>query len=140
MQALRARERVTKRYPRGERGRREQVALRDLSLEVRPGELVGVWGTRHSGRSTLALLAAGIVDPTDGAVCFDGEPLSRRPMLGMRGGIGWCDRAFDRVIAETVLEHVAAPLLTGDRSNRDAERTAYELLQRVGAADCSELE
>ncbi|MBB4664223.1 ATP-binding cassette domain-containing protein [Conexibacter arvalis] len=131
---------VTQRYPRGARGRHERVALRDLSLALGAGELVGVWGTRHSGRSTLTLLAAGIVRPSEGAVRFDGVDLARRPMLGLRGGIGWCDRAFDPVMAATVVEHVAAPLLSGDVSNRAAERTAIDRLERVGAAGLAELE
>jgi ABC-type ATPase involved in cell division len=133
-------DRVTLRYPRGERGRRERLALQEVSLVVRSGELVGVWGARHSGRSSLARVASGLVPPTEGVVRFDGDDLARRTMLGVRAGIGYCDREFDRVIADTVVEHVAAPLLSTDISNSRAERIAGEMLERVGAAGCSELE
>jgi len=140
MAALLELEGVTHRWPPGGCGRRERLALRDLTLAVAPGELVGVWGTRHSGRSTLLLVAAGMVRPSEGAVRFDGRPLARAPMLGVRGGIGCCDRVFDPVIADTAIEHVAAPLLSGAVSDREAERAAYDQLERVGAADLAELE
>lgn len=130
---------VTVRWPRGERARRERVALRGVSLVVDPGELVGVWGTRHSGRSTLVQVAAGIVRPTEGVVRFDGESLVNRPKLGVREGIGYCDREFDPAVAGTVIEHVAAPLLNGDMSNRNAERAAEELLTWAGVGACAEL-
>lgn len=131
---------VTHRFARGDRVRHEHVALREVSLTVRAGELVGVWGPRHSGRTTLLYVAAGILCPTEGIVRFDGDDLRRVGMLGMRGGIGFCDRAFDPVIAETVIEHVAAPLLSSDISDCEAERGAYAQLERVGAVDLAERE
>jgi ABC-type lipoprotein export system ATPase subunit len=47
-------EHVSKTY---HRGRRELRALRDVSLELRAGEIVGVWGQRLSGRTTLLRIA-----------------------------------------------------------------------------------
>jgi putative ABC transport system ATP-binding protein len=129
---------VTRRIARGERGR-DHVALRDVSLSIRPGELVGVWGPRRSGRTTLTMVAAGMRQPTEGTVHFDGVDLSRAGMLGMRGGIGFCDREFDPVIAETVIEHVTAPLLSEDVKYTEAEYAAYRQLERVGAAELAHL-
>lgn len=131
---------VTHRIAPGARGRHERVALREVSLTIRAGELVGVWGPRHSGRTTLILVAAGILRPTEGAVRFDGGDLQRTVMLGMRGGVGLCDRDFDPVMAETVTEHVGAPLLSGSISNREAERAAHAQLERVGAAEFADLD
>ena len=132
---------VTHRYPRGSRGRHDRIALRDVSLTIGAGELVGVWGPRNSGRSTLALVAVGITLPGEGVVRFDGADLVRQPMLGVRGGIGYCDRDFDPVMAQTVLEHVAAPLLSSTgTTNSSAEQAAYDQLERVGGAELSGLE
>ncbi|MBB4663833.1 ATP-binding cassette domain-containing protein [Conexibacter arvalis] len=131
---------VTKRFARGGRRRRERLALHDASLELRAGELVSVWGQRRSGRTTLLRVAGGVVAPTCGAVRFDGRDLRERSMLGVPGGIGYCQREFSSVIGEAVVEHVAAPLLGGRRTTAEAEAAAYRALRRVGATGCAELE
>lgn len=128
-------ERATKRY---RRGRLERVAIRDVSLEIEPGELVAVWGPRRSGRTTLLRVAAGIEFPDEGTVSFEGSDLSRcrDRVLGRR--IGYCqDRLGDR---DLVVDYVAAGLLAQDVSTRQARRRAEEALVRVGAEACGRLE
>ena len=44
------------------------VALRDVSLEVRPGENLGVLGANGAGKSTLMRVMAGVLDPNEGTV------------------------------------------------------------------------
>ncbi len=127
---------VSKRFARGARGR-EQLVLRGASLEVASGELVAVWGRRRSGRSTLLRVAGGIEPPSDGVVRFAGGDLRRTPMLGLPGGIGYCTARFTRMLGETVVEQVAAPLLGHDISVLQAEARAHEVLRRVGAAGCA---
>lgn len=57
----------------------ETLALRGVSLSVRPGEIVAVTGPSGSGKSTLMACLAGLDDPDGGAVAIEGAPLSRRP-------------------------------------------------------------
>jgi len=133
-------DRVSKRFRRGGRGGFEQVALHDVQLEVEAGELVTVWGRRRSGRTTLLQVAAGIERPSEGVVRFDGVQLVRRPMLGRRGGIAYASAHFSRVIGETVLDQVAAPLLGGGMSTSAAQAPAFDALRRAGAVDCAQLD
>jgi putative ABC transport system ATP-binding protein len=133
-------DRVSKRFARGERGVRERVALREISLEIEPGELVAVWGRRRSGRTTLLQIAGGVEQPSEGVVRFDGVALAARSMLGAPGGIGYCNTDFARVLGDSVLEHVAAPLLGANVRVLRAQSEALDALRRVGAADCGELE
>jgi branched-chain amino acid transport system ATP-binding protein len=51
------------------------AALRDVSLQVEQGELVGVIGPNGAGKSTLLLAIAGGVRPTAGRITFNGESL-----------------------------------------------------------------
>jgi ATP-binding cassette, subfamily C, bacterial CydD len=50
----------------------ESPALRELSLSIEPGELIGVTGASGAGKSTLLRVLAGEVDPTSGTVRVDG--------------------------------------------------------------------
>ena len=53
------------------------VAVRDLSLEVYPGEVVTLLGANGAGKSTTLLTIAGLVHPSAGAIEFDGADLLR---------------------------------------------------------------
>jgi ABC-type lipoprotein export system ATPase subunit len=131
---------VSKRFRRGRRGGFVQVALRDVRLDVAAGELVTVWGRRRSGRTTLLHVAAGIERPSGGVVRFDGVDLARRPMLGRQGGIGYASTHLSRVIGETVLDQVAAPLLGAGMPASATLPPAFSALRRAGALECAQLD
>ena len=52
------------------------VALDDVSLGVRSGESIALWGRSGSGKTTLLHALGGLVEPTTGIVRWQGEPLS----------------------------------------------------------------
>ncbi|MCS7283261.1 MAG: energy-coupling factor transporter ATPase [Anaerolineae bacterium] len=52
----------------------ERFALREISLEIEPGERVGILGPTGSGKSTLVQHIAGLLKPTVGQVLLDGVP------------------------------------------------------------------
>lgn len=56
----------------------QRQALTDVSLEISPGERVGVVGQTGSGKSTLVQHLAGLLEPTRGRVLLDGTPAHRR--------------------------------------------------------------
>ena len=130
-------EHVTKRY---RRGRLERVAIRDISFEIEPGELLAVWGARFSGRSTLLRIAAGIEPPEEGSVFFEGRDLgrSRNKLLGRE--IGYCQSGFSVGLRGLVVEHVASGLLAQRASPKQAWRCGQEMLIHVGAESCARLE
>ena len=49
------------------------TAVRDLSFQVRPGEVFGLLGPNGSGKSTTVKVLAGLLTPTDGSVLLDGR-------------------------------------------------------------------
>lgn len=132
-------QRVFKRYPDG---RREVTVLDDVSLEIDEGDFVGIWGMRRSGKSTLLQVAAGKEPPDQGAVCFDGEDMTkmspdRRARLLRHGGIGLLSVDWNPERNKPVVEHVALPLLSDGMSLREAREPAWRALERVGIAACA---
>ena len=54
----------------------ETKAVDDVSLDVRPGEFVGIIGRSGAGKSTLLRLINRLVDPTSGSISFDGTEIT----------------------------------------------------------------
>ena len=118
-------------------GTGELVILRDIDLEVTPGEAVAVVGASGSGKSTLLALLAGLDTPTSGAVMLDGVDLfsldeDRRAELRGRM-LGFVFQSFQLLPALTALENVMLPLELADRA--DAEDLARQMLVRVGLGE-----
>jgi branched-chain amino acid transport system ATP-binding protein len=64
------------------------VAVRDVSIEVYPGEVVALLGANGAGKSTTLLTIAGLVRPSAGAITFDGQDiLHMKPEDVVRLGI-----------------------------------------------------
>jgi simple sugar transport system ATP-binding protein len=77
-------------------------SVRDISLEVRLGERVGVTGLLSAGVSTLARVVAGVAPYEAGTVLVDGKPLaSGRRDRAMRAGVGYIpeDRQAEGFVA-----------------------------------------
>src|SRR6266511_3165529 len=62
--------------------------VKDVSLEVQPGQLLGIVGRSGSGKSTLAHLLVGIYPPTSGRILFEGKDLAELELSSMRRQIG----------------------------------------------------
>ncbi len=132
--SLLALENVNKRY---REGRREQVVLKDVSLELANGELVAVYGTRRSGRTMLLRIAAGIQDPDSGTVLFEGRDLAENAESTLGVGIGYVHRSLRSREEQGVLEQVSAPLLARGVSVGVARERARAALERVAAEHCT---
>jgi ABC-type multidrug transport system ATPase subunit len=129
-------ERVNKDY---QHGLRTRVALKDVSLEIEPGELVVVWGERRSGRSTLLRVAAGVEAPDRGVVRFGGRDLSNPAGNALGGGIGYCRKKFRSGEDQRVLEQMVLAQLARGMPRPVAQSRAWEALERVGGREYSGL-
>ena len=119
------------------KGYKEQVVLRDVSLEIEAGELVVVWGMRRSGRSTLLRVAAGIEPPDGGSVRFEGRDLAAHGERLLGGCIGYCRKTLRFTDGQTALDHAMVGLLSRWVSPAAARGRARDALERVGAGRCA---
>jgi putative ABC transport system ATP-binding protein len=120
-------------------GRERRAVLRDVTLEVWPGDVIAIWGARRTGKTTLLRIAAGIEPPDSGSVLVGGCDVLARP-AGERTRrlrqIGYASREWRIADGKPVLDHVALPLLADGRPLATAMAKAHETLERVGAAGC----
>lgn len=65
-----------------------EAVLRDLSLAIRPGEVVGLLGRTGSGKTTLSRLIARFYDPTAGAIRLGGVDLREARLDQVRRAVG----------------------------------------------------
>lgn len=112
------------------------VAVRDVSLSVEAGEIVGLIGPNGAGKSTLFNALSGFVRAEHGLVKLLGRdvtawPAHRRARAGL-GRTFQLERPFGSL---TVFENVLIPALVACDRREAAERLAREVLDQVGLAD-----
>ncbi len=112
--------------------------LRDINMDVAPGQVVVVLGPSGSGKSTLCR-AINRLEPIDsGVIEVDGKPLPAegKDLAKLRADVGMVFQSFNLFAHKTILENVTlGPIKVRKVSKGDAEQRALQLLERVGIAN-----
>jgi len=112
------------------------VALRDVSLQVAPGDLVAIIGHNGSGKSTLAKLLCAILEPTSGTISVDGIPATPANVWEIRRRVGMVfQRPDDQLIANTVIDDVAFGPENLGLPRDEIERRVRDALAGLGLAE-----
>ncbi|MBI2765937.1 MAG: ATP-binding cassette domain-containing protein [Chloroflexi bacterium] len=124
---------LTKRFGSGDT---EVVAVRDVSLEVAPGEVVLIMGPSGSGKSTLLLMLGGLLKPTEGTITLDGLELSslsenRLPDIRLHS-FGFIFQDFNLLSALNVQDNVAIAAELAGAGRKAAVAKAAALLTELG--------
>jgi simple sugar transport system ATP-binding protein len=117
---------VTKRFG-------EVVANRDITFEVRSGQVQALLGENGAGKSTLMSVIAGRFRPDAGEIHVRGELVQfSRPADAMRMGIGMVYQRFMLVERLTVAENIRLSAHSCGIGSREADRRMAELSERYG--------
>ena len=115
----------------------EIAALRNVSLEIREGELIAIMGSSGSGKSTLMNILGCLDKPTDGTLFFDDTEVSlladQDLALLRNRKIGFVFQAYNLLARTSALENVELPLIYSDKES--INKLAEGALIAVGLAD-----
>jgi putative ABC transport system ATP-binding protein len=127
---------LTKTYRMGEV---ETTVLRDVTLDVRAGELALLMGPSGSGKTTLLCLLSGLLRPTAGEVELCGVPITglsqRHAAEVRRRSVGFVFQSYNLFPALSALDNVAEVLALKGMPLAAAREVATESLARVGLKD-----
>jgi rhamnose transport system ATP-binding protein len=106
-------------------------ALREVTLEIKPGTVHALVGENGAGKSTLGKVIAGVVAADSGELLVDGQVRGYRgPREALADGITIIDQEFALLWSHSVLDNV---FLGQERQSRAARLRAFQALQsRVG--------
>jgi polar amino acid transport system ATP-binding protein len=117
---------------------KELHVLKNIELQVKPGEVVVVCGPSGSGKSTL-IRTINKLEPIDkGTLVVDGIDLSdkKADINKLRAEIGMVFQQFNLYPHLSVLKNITlAPIKIRNMSKKDAEEQAFALLERVGLSE-----
>jgi branched-chain amino acid transport system ATP-binding protein len=108
-------------------------AVRDASLSVPQGEIVGLIGPNGAGKTTLFNVVAGVYQPDAGEILFDGRPIhGLRPDEICSAGIGRTFQIVKPFAGLSVIENVIVGALLRERSVSEARNRSRTILDRLG--------
>ena len=112
-----------------------RTVVRNVSLEVKSGEVIGLLGPNGAGKTTTFYMVVGLTAPDSGHVLLDGKDVTGDPMyLRARKGIGYLPQEPSVFRGLTVEQNILAILETLDMTRAARRARADELLDELKLA------
>ncbi|MBP1588048.1 MAG: energy-coupling factor transporter ATPase [Clostridia bacterium] len=114
----------------------EKVALSDLYLEIREGEILALIGPTGSGKTTLLQHINGLLRPDSGSVFIDGEELTKKNLFKIRQKIGYVFQYPEQqLFEETVFKDIAFGLNRLKLPEDEVRARVYDAARLVGVSE-----
>ena len=106
-----------------------KVAVQNVSLQLKAGEIVGLLGPNGAGKTTTFYMVVGLIPATAGKVFLDGRDITEMPMWQRaKSGLGYLPQEASIFRKLSVWDNVMAVVETLDLPGREAQaRTAQQL-------------
>lgn len=116
------------------------TALREISLEVGPGEAIAIAGRSGSGKSTLLSLIGGLERPDEGRILIDGRAIwgEPHPARARREIVGFIFQRHLLLETLSARANVEVPLIGAGVHHAARRRRSLALLAEVGLEDRAE--
>lgn len=115
---------------------RENVVLRDISIQIHDGEMVAIKGRSGAGKSTLLHIIGCLDVPTSGEYYLDNKSISQyndRDIAKIRNQMfGYVMQDFGLINDDTVLFNIRLPLFLGNKSIESSNESIDEKLKLMG--------
>lgn len=119
-------------------GKRKVEAVKNVSLNIKKGDIFGIIGFSGAGKSTLIRLVNGLEKPTEGTVLIKNIPLAQlkpKELREVRRNIGMVFQNFNLFSSRTVEQNIAYPLKLAKVPKQERDAKVQELLQFVNLED-----
>lgn len=116
-------------YPEG------TMALQNINLQIKPGELIYITGPSGSGKTSLLKLLMGVEYPTAGTLTVLGQAMVKGNASGirkLRQSLGPVFQEFRLIKGRTAMENVMLGMRFLDIHPRHIKETAHKALEKVG--------
>jgi lipopolysaccharide export system ATP-binding protein len=114
---------------------RGRAVVKDVSLEVQPGEVVGLLGPNGAGKTTTFYMVVGLTPPDRGRVILGDDEITELPMyLRAQRGISYLPQEPSVFRKMSVEDNLRSIFETLDLSHAEQERRVEQLVQEFGLA------
>lgn len=109
---------------------KDRLVIKDISLEIKSGEVVGLLGPNGAGKTTSFYMIVGLVKPDNGKIILNGDDITKFPMYDRaKVGIGYLPQEASVFRNMSVENNIYSILEIIEKSKKERIRKLKELLE-----------